>query len=129
MLGKGGGWIQQVKGVGISPLRFEGTMVNVLNTQKVLLFISLRNLYFTELQSIRLSLLNFYTNPITGPDMFKYLVFDMMCLKESVLSWSEDTKRFNSQDFTYSFISERNHFHILSTMLLLAPLLQSSKTG
>lgn len=67
MLGKGGGWIQQVKGVGRSPLCFERIMVNVLNTQKVLLFISLCNLYFTELQSVRLSPLNFHSNPINEP--------------------------------------------------------------
>lgn len=55
-----------------------------------------------------------------------YYIFDMTCLEESVLPWSEDIKRWSSQDFTYSSVPEGNYVHILSTVLLLALLLHSS---
>lgn len=47
-----------------------------------------------------------------------YLVFDKAHLQESVRSQSEYIKRWSS----HGFISERNHFHTLTTVLLLAPL-------
>lgn len=50
----------------------------------------------------------------------------MMSLEESVLPWSEDIKRWSSQNFTYSFVSEGNYVHILNTVLLLALLLHFS---
>ena len=122
-----------MKGIGRRPLCFGRTMgISCAHYPKNLASVSffpLCSLYFTDLQSTRLSplascisqTLQFHwTNPVTEHNLLNevYFVFDIVCLEKSVQSWSGDIKRWSSQ----GFVSERNHFHSLTTVFLLAPL-------